>query len=93
MNFYEVLTNKRIFTYESIDLYSVGTEVVVPFRNKKTSGFIISQVNKPSFKTRAIEYPVRNLAQFDGKLVELCDWISDFYKCYRGKTLELVLPK
>jgi primosomal protein N' len=92
-HYYNILINKRIYTYFSPKDLPIGLEVVVPLRSKKVSGFIIENAEEPSFKTREIIHAVRQEPQFKEEMVALADWIANKYYCYRSKALELILPK
>ncbi|MFC1595943.1 hypothetical protein ACFL4D_01505 [Candidatus Margulisiibacteriota bacterium] len=93
MKYIEVLINKRIFTYQSSMPVEIGAEVLVPFRRHRASGYVVGIVEKPGFETKSIVDVVRPKPQFTSELAQLSDWIADYYKCYRAKAFELVLPK
>jgi len=89
----EVLINKNIFTYQTNKSIPIGTEVLVPIRKHKASGFVIGIVPKPNFTTRKIIDVIKLKPQFSEELASLADWIASYYKCYRSKAFELILPK
>ncbi|MFH1429423.1 MAG: hypothetical protein ABIH39_06735 [Candidatus Margulisiibacteriota bacterium] len=89
----EILINKRIFTYHTEEDVAVGMEVLVPFRNKRASGYIVGIVDEPEFVTKPIVHVVRYKPQFTEDLAKIADYIADYYKCFRSKAYELILPK
>jgi len=93
LTYIEVLINKRLFTYQSAEEVQVGQEVLVPLRQRRASGYVVKIVPQPAFETKAIVDVVRVAPQFTNDLAELAEWIAEYYRCYRSKALELILPK
>ncbi|MFC1477977.1 hypothetical protein ACFL57_00780 [Candidatus Margulisiibacteriota bacterium] len=89
----EVLINKRIFTYHTEEEIAVGMEVLVPFRRQRSSGYVVGIVDEPEFETKPIVHVVRYKPQFTADLAQIADHIADYYKCFRSKAYELILPK
>jgi primosomal protein N' (replication factor Y) len=92
-NYLEVLINKHIFTYECEQEVAIGQEVLVPFRNRRASGYVVGLVEKPEFATKPIIDIVRPKPQYSKELTDLANWIADYYYCYRTKAFELILPR
>ena len=92
------ISSFKTFTYsaDSINkkLLFPGQSVCVTFRNKVTNGFIISTLNKPSFKGKVLPIKSINNESFNisKELWETLCWISQYYICSLGKTLQSTIP-
>ncbi|PIU84119.1 MAG: primosomal protein N' [Elusimicrobia bacterium CG06_land_8_20_14_3_00_38_11] len=94
------------FDYISDEDIKIGCRTVVPFGNKKLTGFIVgikeatngSPVGKKSQKPginsglRKIIKVVDNEPLINDELLELAKWISEYYLCSFGVALNLILP-
>ncbi|MFC1516937.1 hypothetical protein ACFL5G_00090 [Candidatus Margulisiibacteriota bacterium] len=94
----EVLINRsKIYTYqippELESSLQVGSEVEVPLRNKRTTGYLLSLVGIPEFPTKDIYNIKRPERVFDEALVDLAKWMSEYYRCYYTTALKTILPK
>jgi len=76
------------------DQISIGTRVLIPFRGKVTTGCIVGFLQESDIKS------LKNISQLVDKnplltpdLVKLTQWISNYYICSWGKTLNYIIPK
>lgn len=98
MNYYEVLplkktgTENQVFTYESIEKIKVGSLVSVPLKNRVVRGLVTKKVQKPKFKTRAIEKKQTPEPVLNENQIMLAQKISDYYLCSLGETINAFLP-
>jgi len=76
------------------DQISIGTRVLIPFRGKVTIGCVVGFLQESAIKN------LRNISQIVDKkplltpdIVKLTQWISNYYICSWGKTLNYVIPQ
>lgn len=76
------------------DQISIGMRVLIPFRNKVTTGCLVGFLPKSDIKS------LKNILQIVDKkplltpqVVRLTKWISNYYLCSWEKTLNYVMPK
>ncbi len=99
MKYYELVPLKIVhgssgsLTYESDEDYAPGMIVTVPV-GKATSlvAVVIRRVNKPAFATRAIINVVETKA-LPIALVNLADWLSQFYATHPVNVWQTILPR
>ena len=95
--FAEVLVSHKAYTYSVPEhlqsQINIGQEVKLQFRNKTSAGFVVRFVESPKFPTKPILDIISTQENFDAKLIDLVDWIADYYKCYPETALKLILPK
>ncbi|BDY12668.1 primosomal protein N' [Hydrogenimonas cancrithermarum] len=93
MNYYEVcLLGKRapLFTYSFHEKVQPHTLVVVEVRGKTHRAAIVTEVEKPDFKTHAI---VETLPyRFDAYQIETARFVKEYYACTFGEALALFEP-
>ena len=89
---------KSEFTYsfdsEAMDV-KPGVRVIVPFKQRKIQGYVISVSDeKPDagFAIRAIQRVVDKEPLFDKKDYELAVWMEKFYFSSRGEILDTMIP-
>ena len=76
------------------DQIAIGMRVVIPFRDKVTTGCLVGFLSESNIKN------LKNILQIVDKkplltpqVVRLTKWISNYYLCSWGKTLNYVMPK
>jgi primosomal protein N' (replication factor Y) len=82
--FYEIaiLNTPNIFTYKSNKIYQKGDVVEVPLRNKKTFGYVLKEVNRPSYECKEI---IEKVFHFNEKYQKIIEFISKYYFCSIGE--------
>lgn len=97
MYYYEVLVSSPRYhgdsalTYEFNDLLAIGSVVVVALQRQNVLGVVRNKVEKPSFVTK----PITELVTQGGLpnyLLELIDWLKDYYPAPLGQLLGMFLP-
>ncbi len=97
MYYHEVLVSSQRYhgnealTYSAEEQLDEGTVVSVPLGNQTVSGFVVRQVPKPSFTAKPISAVIEG-KPLPGALMELHDWIKDYYPGPLGLTTQLFLP-
>ena len=76
------------------DQIAIGMRVLIPFRNKVTTGCLVGFLSESNIKN------LKNILQIVDKkplltpqVVRLTKWISNYYLCSWEKTLNYVMPK
>lgn len=92
------LSIDRTFTYAVPDELTgkvlLGCEVLVPFRDRKVSGFVVALSEKVEKKEmKEISELVSPQPFFGEDLLALTKWISDYYLCSWGEALKAALPR
>lgn len=71
---------------------SIGSEVLIPFGNRKIKGFVIGFVDKAEVtKIKDILEVTSTEPLFTEKQVELAKWIADYYCSFFSSALKLVM--
>lgn len=88
-------TSRDYFDYHSDDCdIPAGVRVSVPFRNKQRIGVVIGESNAvPSIKTKAIAAILDETPLIPADLLQLCQWVSDYYQSPLSEVLPLAVPK
>ncbi|MCX5756994.1 MAG: primosomal protein N', partial [Candidatus Hydrogenedentes bacterium] len=87
----------QLFTYGIPDALSgravPGMRVIVPFRNKSETGYIVSLSESSPVEAprRIIDLPDRKPV-FAPDMIRLCQWIADYYCCSLGEALQTAVP-
>jgi len=87
----------KTFTYEVpqdlADGVFVGRRVEVPFGNRALSGVIVDLADAADLPASRIK-PIERLSEtfLPIGLLELSDWIAEYYGCSRGESMQSVLP-
>jgi len=71
----------------------LGKRVLVPFRRKKTLGYIVGfseETTVPNIKP--LESVLDVSPSFDRKMLKLTKWLSEYYSCPWGEVLKAALP-
>ena len=78
------------FTYHSLITLKTGSKVSLNFRNRVANGLVLSECEKPDFKTNEI----LELSEFlySSKQIELAKFISRYYFSSLGEALGLIVP-
>jgi len=78
---------------ELTDRIKIGKRVIVPFKRKNLTGFVIEETKrgKPGKRLKEI-IKVDDFPFLDTNLLRLGEWISDYYFCSLGQTLHFMLP-
>ncbi len=95
MNYYEVAFLKSPLsplTYQSEDSLEIGQKVLVTLgrRKKLTEAVILKSVGKPEFKCVFIDEATTFF--YDGKMLEIASFISQYYVCSLGEALSVYTP-
>ncbi|MEA3485623.1 MAG: primosomal protein N' [Candidatus Aerophobetes bacterium] len=78
---------------ELIDKIKIGKRVIVPFKRKNLTGFVIEEVKRGKLKKRLKEIiKIDDSPSLDINLLRLGEWISEYYYCSLGQTLHFMLP-
>ncbi|MCM8800299.1 MAG: hypothetical protein NC900_06240, partial [Candidatus Omnitrophica bacterium] len=73
---------------------AVGKRVWIPFRDKKCVGYIIKLTGESKVKKIKPLYKVIDkFPILDKRLLNLAKLISEYYFCYWGEAVDLILPK
>ncbi|MBI5574459.1 MAG: primosomal protein N' [Elusimicrobia bacterium] len=86
------------FYYTSDENVKIGCRTIVPFGKKKLTGFVVGVKEKKSQKPginsglKKIIKVVDDKPLINDELLELAKWISEYYLCSFGVTLNLILP-
>lgn len=97
MNYYHVWVASTSYrraeplTYSHDQNLERGTLVTVPLQNKMVMGVVEKNTTKPAFAVRSIQAIV-NTEALPESLLELIDWMSQYYPASRGSTLLACLP-
>jgi primosomal protein N' (replication factor Y) len=89
---------RTTFTYavpESLrDIVQPGTRVLVPFRKKAMVGVIVELTDRApeDTKIREITKPIDQVSALTPKLVELGQWIANYYLAPVGEVFRAMLP-
>ncbi|MEP6710439.1 MAG: primosomal protein N', partial [Candidatus Saccharibacteria bacterium] len=97
MYYYEVAPNQIVrqgsmfFTYSSDYELSIGQIVTIPVGKKTMIGVVLRATKQPSYETKPIislveETPLPN------PLVELANWLSDYYVAHLATVFQTILP-
>jgi primosomal protein N' (replication factor Y) len=84
----------RVFTYLAGEPQpAVGARVLVPFRNEKLAGVVVRVHNDPPpVEARALLLVLDNEPVLSPKLMELGQWIAQYYLAPVGEVLRSMLP-
>jgi primosomal protein N' (replication factor Y) len=75
------------------DRIAVGSRVVVPFRSRTVSGFVVGFTDQtPAFEAKPIDRVVGEGPAVDSREFELAKWIAERYLCGWGEALEAMVP-
>lgn len=97
MRFYEVFAaeagyqKQEPLTYAYEGLLLPGAVVAVPFGRKVVSGFMLQEVEEPTFKTKPIA-EVYDLPSLPTEVLELHAWIAKYYPSGSGAVTQLFVP-
>lgn len=86
-----------LFTYSIPDVLSQsispGMRVLVPFGKRRLTGYVVALKSDTSLeKIKPIEDVLDEKPAFSGELMELAQWISQYYLCSLGEVLKAMLP-
>ena len=96
MQFYEVSPigviggRQDLLTYSSVDVFSIGEVVIIPYGSRKKTGVIIAEVKKPKFQTKMIEKTTGDIVS--PYLLSLARWMSDYYVTRLSVVMQAILP-
>ncbi len=88
MKYYDVavINTPNIFTYQSENILNTGDIVEIEVRNRKASGYIVKEVQKPDFDCKDI---FSKLYSFSTEKQKLIDFISKYYFAPLGEAAGL----
>ena len=73
----------------------VGARVLVPFRNRRLTGVVVGEGPSPrtlDFEVKAVLDVLDDVPVCTPALLDLTNWIADYYVCSWGEALKAVLP-
>lgn len=75
------------------DKARLGTRCLVPFRNRKMTGFIVGISKKSAVeKLKSIEYIIDEIPILSDEMLKLTREVSKYYLCSWGEAIETALP-
>jgi len=98
MQYYEVAPNQIVrsgqdsFTYSSVEALEIGQIVEVPIGKKILPGVVLRKASKPTYDTKSIHSLIETIP-LPIQLVELSQWISEYYATPLATVLQTVLPR
>jgi|SRR3989339_558511 len=87
------LNINKNFDYISDFDVKTGCRVLVPFNNRKITGFVVAIKEKSDVHLKKIIKVVDTEPIITEDLIKLANWISEYYLCSFGSALNLILPK
>jgi len=78
-------------TYQHSDKLAIGQLVEISVRGRKQPGIILGETKQPSFTTKPVDR-VLDLPPLPGRLVELGQWITDYYVAEPSSVWQTLLP-
>jgi len=81
-----VINTPNVFTYQSDKSLKCGDVVEIEVRNRKTSGYVIKEVQKPEFECKDV---LSKLYSFSSKKQKIIDFISKYYFAPLGEAAGL----
>jgi primosomal protein N' (replication factor Y) len=97
MHYYEVLIadgkyrTSTPLTYSSEEVLPRMSIVTVPMRGRSVTGFVLTEVNKPTFETKPIK-AVLSQAVLPTHVYDLANWLKDYYSSSLGESLKQFAP-
>jgi primosomal protein N' (replication factor Y) len=98
MHYYEVAPNQIVrltsatFTYAFETELPIGQIVVIEVGKKKLTGIVTKKVSKPHYETKQIT-DIIEATPLPKPLIELAQWMSDYYATHLATVLQSVLPR
>jgi primosomal protein N' (replication factor Y) len=89
---------KQSFAYkvpaEVSSRVKIGGKVLVPFRRKILSGFVVDQIEREQSRgnLKEIIKVMKDFPPLSNSFIELGKWISDYYYCSLGQALHSIFP-
>lgn len=77
-------------TYHSDILLSIGSKVGVTLSNRAAEGIVLFEVQKPDFKTHSVLEI--SLFIYSKTQIQIASFISEYYGCSLGESLNLFVP-
>ncbi len=78
---------------EHLSEVGIGSQVLVPFGRSTRTGFILSLAEQSAFGAlKELLGPVPGKTRIPEKLIELGNWIADYYICSREQAIRALLP-
>lgn len=78
-------------TYSYDDHLAPGHIVTVPLRNRPATGFVLGEVDLPSFPTKQIK-TILSTHLLPEHCLQLANWLKDYYQCSLGEALRQFAP-
>lgn len=97
MHYFEIIPNQIIrsdqtyFTYESTAALKIGQIVLVEIGKKHLPGIVVREVMKPPYQTKEILRVIEK-EPLPLHLVELMQWIADYYATHISLVAQTILP-
>lgn len=97
MQFYKVAVatfahSHAVFTYHSHEALTRGAFVRVPIGRKQANGVVVEKVSKPIFATKEVVAVLHPGEVWPEQLLQLAQWLSDYYVAHLGLVLQGMLP-
>ncbi|AGB40846.1 primosomal protein N'' [Halobacteroides halobius DSM 5150] len=70
----------------------LGKKVIVPFGPRKIEGYIVEIKKQVEFETKPIIKVASDYSLFDQELLELAEWMANYYQCYLISALKAIIP-
>ncbi|HAM39679.1 MAG TPA: primosomal protein N' [Elusimicrobia bacterium] len=87
------LNINRNFDYLSDFEVKTGCRIIVPFNNRKITGFVVAIKKKSDLHLKKIYKVIDSEPIITDDIISLAYWISKYYLCPLGSALNLILPK
>ncbi|KYZ77211.1 primosomal protein N' [Anaerosporomusa subterranea] len=86
---------QQAFSYiipPELDFLAPGWRVIVPFGNREAEGFIIATRDGDPAELKQVKTALDNFPWFDDSMLQLAQWLSDYYLCTLAEALRLFVP-
>lgn len=80
-----------LLTYHADSHLPVGSLVKIPFGSRQKQGVVIQPTSKPTFTTKPVTQILTDT--LPGQLMELAQWISEYYGVRLATVLQTVVPQ
>ena len=97
MNYYDIalpVKINKLYTYKSLEDIRKGCRVLVSFGNTFHTGIVWQKANsiEKKLKYKGILEVIDESPKISGGLLDLAQWMSNYYQCSLGQTLSAMLP-
>jgi primosomal protein N' (replication factor Y) len=97
MNYYDIalpVKINKLYTYKSLEDIRKGCRVLVSFGNTFHTGIVWQKANsiEKKLKYKGILEVIDESPKISGGLLDLAQWMSNYYQCSLGQILSAMLP-